>query len=138
MLGILLVLLGVTAGFILLLRLLYAYLMKIAEVAGSSFERRMQDANFIAQTGMVPPRWVKQADHKKSQFGGKLAKWKVRRRLSRMIGYFRSTTLVKDETTRVRLLRQLRSAYKQWRPKEWDDIVPSDKPGTGFPYIYNN
>ena len=134
----LLIILAITAIFILLLRLIYAYLMKIADVAGSSFQKKLQNANFIAQTGMVPPEWAKRVNHKQSRTKGRLAKLRVRRKLSRTIAYFRHTSLVQDEQTRQELLRQLRSAQQNWRNKQWPEIAPSDKPDTGFPFIYNN
>jgi hypothetical protein len=93
----------------------------VVNVFGSLLERRQRDADFVLYTGRVPPTWVK------GKPGGALAvtlaRWRVMRKLARVIDYFEHTPLVASEQERASIVGQLREARSRWKSSPWEELM---------------
>lgn len=93
----------------------------VVNVFGSLLERRQRDADFVLYTGRVPPTWIK--GRPRGSLAIAVARLRVRRRLARVIDYFKHTPLVASEQEREALVRQLAEVRGRWKRAPWEEIL---------------
>jgi len=106
-------------------------------------ESRNRAAEAIADTGRPPEFWTHKPKLRiarlrsspeglaKARRAEERAKRMCLRKISKLMAYFKSTTLVEDEATRKILLDELQRAYDSWEKKNWEEIASGGetKPG---------
>ena len=92
----------------------------VVNVFGSLLERRQRDADFILYTGRVPPTWIRKRPD--GAFAVAVARWRVRRKLGRVVDYFAHTPLVASEQERQTILAQLKEARSRWKKAPWEEM----------------
>jgi hypothetical protein len=98
-------------------------------------ESRNRAAEAIADTGRPPDFWTHKLKLRierlrsspeglaKARRVEERAKRICLRKVSKLMAYFKSTTLVEDEETRKILLDELQRAYDSWEKKNWEEMV---------------
>ena len=85
-------------------------------------EDKHRDGEMIGQTRLAPPSW-------RSSLLVRLATPRMRRRyalrrIDRLIGYFRTTSMVDSEATRTLIVDELAGVRDEWRSMTWEEICP--------------
>jgi hypothetical protein len=106
------IILGLSAFLFLLFRLIVWYSEKVATVM---VDRRHREAEWIVETGRLPPAWVGRGATDRSR---------SLRKLTSLIAYMRRTTLVEDEESRRQLVERLTEFQSRVRTADWPDIAP--------------
>lgn len=84
-------------------------------------ERKHVAAEYIAQTGGVPPGWNRWW----TRFAAAkpIARIYARRKLKQIIAYFGRTPLVDDDDTRRYITGQLEQVGESWKTLSWDEMI---------------
>ena len=107
-------------GFAVFVFFLGKFLVVYASRWASAFVgRRMEDAEFILHTGLIPHRWLH-------------GPWPVRtnrkrdalHRLDRLVKYYERTPFVENETVRRSLISRLDAVLDTWETSEWEQLLP--------------
>lgn len=135
MLKLFLIFLAFIALFVLLLR---GAVILMGRFAGKYIGEKHKEAETIINTGKPPKNWTSSLEKKiaKLKEGSrrqdrilkleKKAKNTCLEKLSRLIKYFKTSPLVKDEETRKILLDKLLKARQRWKEKGGEEVMTSD------------
>ena len=135
MLKFFLIFLAFIAGFVLLLR---GAVILMGRITGRYVGEKYKGAEAIISTGKPPKNWTYHAEKKiaklKEDSGRQSRILKIQRkaqntcleRLDRLIKYFETSPLVKDEETRKILLDELAKVCQRWKEKDWEKIITSE------------
>ena len=138
MLKLFLIFLAFIALFVLLLR---GAVILMGRIAGKYIGEKHKEAETIINTGKPPPAWIhplekKIAKSKENSRGpGKILKLEKKTKntcldkLDRLVKYFKTSPLVKDEETRKILLDKLLKVRQRWKERDGEEIMTS-KPTT--------
>ncbi len=120
---ILLLLIVMVVGSILFLR---GTLYMIAKLGSRYFERIHRSAQFITETGKVPPNWYIAAAGKTRFEKARNSYHKMRSlwRLRHLIKHFQRSDSVSDEETRHLIVDKLVDIYNQWIDLSWEEMNP--------------
>ena len=128
---ILLIVLGVTGVFGLIVYLLYRYMIAVSSLMMDSKEN---DKETIIHTGRVPRRWVKRKVENRLPIVKKWLKGRCLRRLNKLIRHYSHTTLVSSNAERKFIIKALQDVREAWKQEELEDIMQSSDPFSG-PYV---
>ena len=128
---IVLIVLGVTVGFGIIVYLLYRYMMAVSSLMMDSKE---DDKETIIHTGRVPRRWIKRKVEKSPPVVKRWLKVRCIRRINKLIRHYSHTTLVSSEAERKYIVKTLRDVREAWKQEALEDITQSSDPFSG-PYV---
>ena len=135
MLNIALVFVGFIVILVLIMRGLIWWTTKVIKVYVEGHNRA---AEAILTNGRPPEDWVDKSNRKierlkarpegmtKANKMGERIKKKSLRKVSKLIVYFKTATLVQDEETREMLMDELKKAHDSWEKKKWAEIMAID------------
>lgn len=130
--GVVLVIVLMTAGAALLIRLM---VVLMGRFGGEPISAMRDSAIFIAQTHRVPRAWrdrmrrrypsLRPAEVRadRREAAARRARRHAIRRLDRLIRHFSRTSLVVDEAERDELVGSLEKVRREWRVSTWHEIV---------------
>lgn len=93
----------------------------ISNLGHKYIEMTHKSAEYIINTGAVPPFWFKNKRSKENPF---MAKLRCLKKTRKLIDYFKNNTISGDETTREIIVSKLTEIYNQWTEKEWEELKP--------------
>ncbi len=96
----------------------------ISKLGHKYIEMTHRSAEFIVNTGAVPPFWY---DGKRAYPFPLWQKMRCLKRLKKLISYFENSTVAGDEKTRKLVASRLIDAYNVWVEKEWEELLPSGR-----------
>ena len=135
MLKLSLIFLAFIVCFILLLR---GAVILMGRVTGRYVGEKHKEAETIINTGKPPKSWTYRVEKKIAKLKQdsreptrilkieKKAKNICLEKLDRLIKYFKTSSLVKDEETRKILLDELAKVRQRWKEKDGEEIISSE------------
>lgn len=93
----------------------------ISKLGHKYIEMTHRSAEYIINTGTVPPFWYKNGKPKGTPIFEKL---KCLKKTRKLIEYFKNSTVSGDETSREIIVSKLTEIYNQWTDKEWEELKP--------------
>jgi len=130
-----LIFLAFIALFVLLLR---GAVILMGRITGKYVGEKHKGAEIIINTGMPPKNWIYSTEKKIAKLEKDTVKpdkiLKIQRKtknaclkkLERLIKYFKTSPLVKDEETRKILLDELAKVHRAWKEEDWEEILTSE------------
>lgn len=91
----------------------------ISTLGHKYIEKTHKSAEFIMETGQVPPFWFKREITLPV-----LGKLICLRRIRKLISYFKNSTIAGEEGTRALIVSKLTRIHNDWTDLEWDDLSP--------------
>lgn len=123
-------------GFIVCLTLMFrGAILLMSKIISRRIEECYQLAGLIAKTRKPPKSWTYKLEKKitllertpnrakKMLEMEERAKAVCLKRISKLINYFETTSLVKDEKTAEILLSNLQEIHRLWQERDWKEIM---------------
>ena len=85
-------------------------------------EMTHRGAEFIINTGLVPPFWPENG--KKLIKAPFYLKYRALKRLRKTISYFKTNTVAGDDESRMIIVKKLTEIHNEWTEREWSEITP--------------
>ncbi|MBT3272660.1 MAG: hypothetical protein HN368_05870 [Spirochaetales bacterium] len=110
----------ISALMVILTRLMAKMMGKLG---GQTFQRLYESAEFITETGRVPPFWTEKLRSKRRHQAEHSSKKKCMRQMKKLIQFASNTSTVADEETRQILIRALTRVEREWAEMSWNEMT---------------